>query len=388
MPNPNAILSATVRLDPPLDGPPEDILRTEHGLSVVLDDDRRIRLDPADPRSPGFARVVDGARALRLPVYVEFDPATDSLTRLLVARVARVAAVNQSPNGLDIELDPSHGRHVLRLGEPDSPELERQLREAVQDERALIVAEDDAHTILAVRPFVPTPEGPLPPFLQGAPPSPPGAAPKPGPTPARPLGAVGPLQRRIWWWIRWPCWYFRCPSATRAQRVFDALAATSCDPLTVPAPCIPFRYPDDGCWARAHEMCRLMINMGLSPDKVWIDHSAGHQLHVDTANNPQCYVEWNWHVAPRLCVRGPGFLQTRPMVMDPSLFAAPVTEPTWKGVQGDPGAALTHTTAAVYSHGGGTDPTYTDTNYWLAYYRLALQARAVQYGPPPYAACP
>src|SRR6202008_2347296 len=105
----------------------------------------------------------------------------------------------------------------------------------------------------------------------------------------------------------------------RAGELFDLVSAQTCDPLTVPPPCIPFLYPDDGCWGRAHEMCRLMINMGLSPRKVWIDHSFGHFLHVNTKNNPQCFVEWGWHVAPTLCVRGPKFCPTQSMVIDPSL---------------------------------------------------------------------
>ena len=175
---------------------------------------------------------------------------------------------------------------------------------------------------------------------------------------------------------------------TKAQQVFDAMAATSCDPLTVPVPCIPFLYPDDGCWARAHEMCRLMINLGLSPRKVWIDRSTGYWLHVNTKNNPLCYVEWGWHVAPTLCVRSPKFFQTQRMVIDPSLFTTPVSEATWKGVQGDPNATLTHTGADQFWHGGGTDPTYSASNAILAQYRLALQNRANQVGPPPYANCP
>jgi hypothetical protein len=76
------------------------------------------------------------------------------------------------------------------------------------------------------------------------------------------------------------------------------------------------------------------------------------------------------------------------MVIDPSLFTTPVSEGTWKGVQGDPGATLTHTDASVFWHGGGTDPTYSSSNAILAQYRLALQARSIQVGPPPYANCP
>jgi hypothetical protein len=160
--------------------------------------------------------------------------------------------------------------------------------------------------------------------------------------------------------------------------------ATSCNPLTVPPPCIPFLYPDDGCWARAHEMCRLMINIGLSPKKVWIDG----ELYVSTKNNPNCFVRWGWHVAPTLCVRVSGFCKTQRMVIDPSLFTTPVSEATWKSIQGDSNATLTNSDAAQYWPNGGTDPTYIDTNIRLAYYRLQLQNRAIMYGPPPYANCP
>lgn len=67
------------------------------------------------------------------------------------------------------------------------------------------------------------------------------------------------------------------------QHVLNAMATSSGDPLTVPAQRIPFLYPD-GYSALTRE--RLMINMGLSPRKVWIDHSSGHWLHVITRNNP------------------------------------------------------------------------------------------------------
>src|SRR6184192_74804 len=96
--------------------------------------------------------------------------------------------------------------------------------------------------------------------------------------------------------------------------------ATTCDPLTVPPPCIPFLFPDDGCWGRAHEMRRLMVNLGLEPKKVWITASHDVALHPSTRNNPACSVSWRWHVAPTLCVRGRWFFNTQRMVIDPALF--------------------------------------------------------------------
>jgi hypothetical protein len=119
---------------------------------------------------------------------------------------------------------------------------------------------------------------------------------------------------------------------------------------------------------------------------VWIQGN----LYVNTKNNPNCHVWWGWHVAPTLCVRGLDFFQIQAVVIDLSLFSTPVSEATWKGVQGDPNATLTDTDASVFQlfYGPTTDPTYTQTNQDLAFYRLQLQARAVQQGSPPYPYCP
>ena len=372
MPNQNAVVSGLIRLDPPLDRAPVDMLRAERGLSVELDGGRRVRLDSADPRSAGFAHILDGLSKQHLPVYLEIDPATSAITRLLIPHVTRVVGVRPLEEGaFDVELEHSHARHVLRRGQADFAEIETLLREAARSGGPVILTEDDAHNIIDVRPFRPGPDGPLPPF------------PEPPPIPWPPRW-IRELLDRIRFWRWWPWCWFRCMSMVTAQQIFDSMNATSCNPLTVPAPCIPFLYPDDGCWARAHEMCRLMINMGRSPKKVWIRGG----LHVSTKNNPSCGVSWNWHVAPTLCVRGAGFPQSQEMVIDPSLFTTPVSKATWKSVQEDPNATLTDSSASQYWPSGGTDPTYSDTNMRLAYYRLQLQNRAIQFGSPPYANCP
>jgi glutaminase-like protein len=365
MANPDAVVSRIARLD-------------ERGLSVELEDGRRVRLDPSNPRAAGLAAVLDGVNKQRLPVYLEIDAASSTITRLLIPHVSRVASLRAADDGgLDVRLERSHARHLLRRGAPDFAQLEGQLREALKSGGPVVLTEDDAHNIIDVRGYTPGPEGPVYPF-----PRPPFPPPIPWP-----WVWIRDLWRRLWAWPWWPWWWFGCISATRAQQVFDAMSATSCDPLTVPVPCIPFLYPDDGCWGRAHEMRRLMVAMGLKPKKVWIEASTW--LHVNTKNNPVCYVEWGWHVAPTLCVRGKWFWRARPMVIDPSLFKTPVTKATWKSVQGDPGATLTDSAGSIfYLWGSVTDDTYSETNSVLATYRLQLQNRALMAGPPPYAACP
>ena len=369
MPNPNAIVSLVVRLDPPLDRPAADRQRT-----VELADGRRVRLDPANPLSAGLAQVLDGAVKLRLPIYLEVDPATSDITRVILPTVGRVRSVRSlEPGVLGVELDRSHAIHLLRSTSPDFAEFEARLRDALRTRVPLVVTIDGRQEIIDVRAFTPAPEGPFPPFPE----------PEFPPLEPWPWRWLIDWLRRLWRWPWWPWWWFGCMSPGRAQQVFDAMKATSCNPLTVPPPCIPFMYPTDGCWARAHEMCRLMINMGVSPEKVWIQ---GWPLNTPTKNDPDCHVIWGWHVAPTVCVRGPWFLRQK-MVIDPSLFTTPVTVPAWKAVQGNPNASLTYTAASDFRW-GQLDPNYVQTNIDLATYRLALLNQSIQFGPPPYAQCP
>lgn len=385
MPNPNAIVSTTIRFDPPLgDRAPDEALRAEGGLTLELDDGRRVPLDPEDRRSIGFVKVLDELSRRRRPVYIELDPASATIARLLIPAVVRVASIRRrADDALDVELSPSHARHVLRLGGEDAEALERHLREALETGVPVLVVEDLRGGIIDVRPFIPDPEGPLPPFPE---PGGPRFPPLPEREPWWWRWILWPF-RKLWWWFWLPWRWFACPSPVKAQQIFDAMAATSCDPLTVSPPCIPFRYPDDGCWARANEMCRLIHDMGYAPKKVWIDSTWPAFLHVETPNHPDCFVDWGWHVAPILCVRGPKLFTTQMMVIDPSLFTTPVSQAAWKAKQNDPGATLTETDASQFWPNGGTDPTYSQTNAYLADYRLLLLNRSIQEGPPPYP-CP
>lgn len=381
MPREDAIVSATIRFDPPLEG--RDVgeaVASEGGLTVDLGGDRRVGLDPGDQRSVGFATVLDGLARQGRPAYVELDPDSGSISRLLIPTIGRVVGAKSresAAGGIEVQLDTSHARHTLSAGAEDFDALEKVLRSALDSRQPILLVEDFEGRVIDVRDFTPDPDGPMPPLPE------PGDWPIPFPPP-RPWWwwIVWPFHK-IWWWICYPWWWFHCPSGPQAQAIFNAMAATSCDPLTVPVPCIPFRYPDDGCWARASEMCRLMIAMGRDPGKVWIDGN----LDVISSNKPGCLVEWGWHVAPTLCVRGRWWFTQR-MVIDPSLFTTPVTPADWKAKQTDPNATLTFTAHTLYWRNVyPTDPTYYWTNIHLADYRLALYNRSIQFGPPPYV-CP
>jgi hypothetical protein len=133
-------------------------------------------------------------------------------------------------------------------------------------------------------------------------------------------------------------------SQADAAQLFGDLAAQ---------PQIPFDYPRDGCYARAHEMCRIMQERGIDCGKAWIYASPGNSLRVEGTSMGT--VEWRYHVAPVVNVKGADGV-TRPMVVDPSMFDKPVTVDEWKGKQHDPGAVVESTDGGPFYRDQGSDP--------------------------------
>ena len=307
------------------------------------------RLDLSRPHAAVWAGVLESARQSASPVYVEVDPATSELTVLLIPLVVGIERISPAGDDLEVELVISQAKHYLRRSHPDFDALLALLEQARATKAMVAVTETEAHDIIDVRllggqsvtAFEPSPEA-----LSEADP---GVAVTPG----------------------------------QAQQMFALASQTVCCPGSAAAPCIPFNYPDDGCWARAHEMCRLMIAAGILPNKVWIFGS----LRAASQNNPDCQVLWGWHVAPTLSVGAETY------VIDPALFNGPVTQATWAGVQGDPNPTLIPSPASTYwrnrdASSAITDPTYARTNTDLTTYRNRLRVRGTSpAGPPPYTAC-
>ena len=349
MRNANAIFGAITRVD---------------GTTIEFEEQRVARLTGDERRVNGLISLLVDLQRRRMPAYVELDPTADTIARVRVPIVVRVESMTAEETGaVSVMFENSHARHVLPR-DADFEDLSRALRDAKEKNEWIAVAETEGHEIIDLRPYAPPFELPR----------------------HKPPGASG--IRRFLSWRGWPWSWFLCVSEARAQQLFDLCAATTCNPTTVPPPCIPFLYPDDGCWGRAHEMARLMIADGAQPRKVWIFG----RLFAPTKNNPLCIVGWGWHVAPTLCVRTKWPFITQEKVIDPSLCTTPVTKSKWKSVQSDPRAMLYSEPASTfYRYADGsivTDPTYSQTNIVLADYRAALQARSLgPDGPPPYAAC-
>jgi len=351
-------------------GVPRDVERGKERGALIRMADREVRVDEQDPHAGGLTSLLEELAERRWPAYLKVDEDTGAITELRVPVIVRVGRLVSEPEGrFAVELVPSQARHELPADAPAG--FRELLEESARSGTLLVVTEDDDHRILDVR--RPEEDVALP----------------------RSLPVRGPAPTfRAWFFtalwsgeiLAWLIWWLFPISRTKAKAAFDALNTLSCNPSTVPPPCIPFLYPDDGCWGRAHEMCRLMKGMSIPVRKVWIEG----WLTAKTRNHPSCEVHWGWHVAPTVRVRRWWWFGASTQVIDPALFTGPVAQSTWQAAQEDPNSQLTGSSARIfYLWGSVTDDDNSQTETVLATYRSQLKARALSSsGPPPYAHCP
>jgi hypothetical protein len=181
-------------------------------------------------------------------------------------------------------------------------------------------------------------------------------------------------------YLKWPVFRLctdTVPSYAKAKQIFDYCAALSCNlpgPYAV-NPCIPFQYVIDGCYARAHQMRRIITtHFGYCCEKVFSFGMDGDTLAVKADKWGGCCVFWWYHVAPLIRVRFkiPKFNFTLAMVIDPSMFDKPVLLHTWLAAQENKNcAANAHVTKYSIQPGSAYWPIYpgnsfgTDPNYTL-----------------------
>lgn len=350
MPKPNALIEGILNLSSKLEEIDAKVsgLKTD-SIKISFEKGKVGYLDLKNPRGSHWGRILDRLLKEKRTVYVEIDPDTSIITQLLVPQPAMVHSLEPNKVGnIVVKLLPSHALHFILQNNPDFEDLRKKLQSAKSDKLEVLVTETrDDHEIIDVQIITDSAKRILSPSPKKSPEPPP----DPPVTPAR------------------------------ATELFNLMNSKTCPPPTSPAPCIPFMFPDDGCYARAHEMCRLMFAEGESPEKVWIYGS----LVVQTANSPYCSVGWWYHVAPTLTVTTP--TGDEKWVIDPSLCTEPKPVQDWKNLQGDPAATLEYTDATQFGPGGTTDPDYSLTNYYLQEKRDLLIDRCLEYGSPPYA-CP
>lgn len=160
------------------------------------------------------------------------------------------------------------------------------------------------------------------------------------------------------------------PSYAKAKEIFDFCARLSCNlpgPYAV-TPCIPFQYVRDGCYARAHQMRRIITSRyGYCCEKVFsFANQDSDTLAVKANKWGGCCVTWWYHVAPLIRVQVKIVKLPKPialtlaMVIDPGMFDKPVLLSTWLSAQED---ASCHPNAHVSMYSIQPGSAYWPANY-------------------------
>lgn len=110
-------------------------------------------------------------------------------------------------------------------------------------------------------------------------------------------------------------------SVTEAIALFDHLA--NMDHLA-------FDWAKEGCYARAHLMCREIQDLGHMPSKAW---SFEEEFGLSLQTPARGQVQWWYHVAPALPVqRSNGAVEI--CVFDPAIYDGPVPVEQWASMFG------------------------------------------------------
>jgi len=126
-----------------------------------------------------------------------------------------------------------------------------------------------------------------------------------------------------------------------ATRLFTELSQATFKTSTGTQSPIPFHYPVDGCYDRAHIMAQLLTEKGYASEKVFAISKksggrAGLRVPTDYAGDNQVpgeqpAVMWWYHVAPIIRVENDQG-QVTEMVIDPSMTDQLITIDQWTGM--------------------------------------------------------
>ncbi|WP_284464352.1 protein-glutamine glutaminase [Chryseobacterium sp.] len=113
------------------------------------------------------------------------------------------------------------------------------------------------------------------------------------------------------------------PDLATLNSLFTQIKNQSCGTSTASSPCITFRYPVDGCYARAHKMRQILNNAGYECEKQFVYGNL-------RASTGTCCVSWVYHVAILVSFKNAsGVIEKR--IIDPSLNSTgPITDTAWR----------------------------------------------------------
>ena len=124
---------------------------------------------------------------------------------------------------------------------------------------------------------------------------------------------------------------------SHAEELFDQLSVLTFFNDAGEETPIPFHYPADGCYARAHLMAERLTSMGYASQKKFVmsTKSGGLTIKSDYSDDAPigqtATTTWWYHVAPIIPVKKADN-SIVDMVMDPSLSDHPITVSEWTGL--------------------------------------------------------
>lgn len=125
-----------------------------------------------------------------------------------------------------------------------------------------------------------------------------------------------------------------------ATRLFNEMAQLTFWTASDQQAPVPYHYPPDGCFARAHLMAQRLTELGIASEKVFAISTAGglrvsSRFAADMPSGQQATptVLWWYHVAPIIHVRNAAGVVTE-MVIDPSMAGGPITIRQWTDMMG------------------------------------------------------
>lgn len=148
---------------------------------------------------------------------------------------------------------------------------------------------------------------------------------------------------------------------------------------------IPFRFVEHGCEARAHEVCRILMSLGIRPTKVWA-FGADELLNLTTDYHPDCTVQWGFHVAAAVqTVSGV-------RILDPSIESHPMTLGEFRTRFDNDQIHVEATGPEVYLMTQSrtlfkSDYSYIETRQFISAMNRAFELMLAYFPPPPYDHC-
>lgn len=181
--------------------------------------------------------------------------------------------------------------------------------------------------------------------------------------------------------------HHRATSTKKANHIFKLFKRMSTKPNRGPLVGIPFRYIDNGCEHRCHEMCRILLEQDIYPMKAWaFSKNRENLLIFKSKYHPNCEVRWGHHTAPAVLTDN-GYY-----VIDPSVASKALPVRKWYRKFSNPYSRLHLTSHHTFKMLDNlcdiqSDPQYLETRHRLRIFRVNLRLLSRRLGPLPFKKC-